>query len=122
MDSTRKVVVCEDDSVTQRYLQKVLGLIPDTEVHCFANVGTALLAAESMKPALIIMDHHLPGATGSDAVARLRKTDWAAQVPVLVYSGADVRDEAFANGASDFISKPASAPQLMDKINALLGT
>ncbi|MCB0220469.1 MAG: response regulator [Chrysiogenetes bacterium] len=120
MNAIRKVVVCEDDAVTQRYLQKVIALIPDTEVHLFSSVGTALLAVESMKPALVIMDHRLPGATGSDAVGRLRKTEWGKSVPVLVYTGADVREEALANGASDFISKPASAPQLIDKISALL--
>ena len=121
MGTIRKIVVCEDDPVTQRYLKKVVELIPDAEVHCFSSVGTALLAAESMGPSLVIMDHHLPGATGSDAVARLRQTPWGAEVPVLVYTGADVRDQALSNGANDFISKPATAPQLIERITGLLG-
>ena len=120
MGTKRRIIVCEDDPITQRYIEKITRLIPDTEYHGFSNVGTALLAAESLRPALVIMDHHLPGASGSDAVARLRKTAWGRDVRVLVYSGADVREQALENGADSYIAKPASAEQLLKRIESLL--
>lgn len=108
-----KVVVCEDDPINILLLKKALALIPGVEVEVHKDLGSALLAIQRLSPALVIMDHHLPGATGSDGLKRLRNTSWGARIPVVIYTGADVEEQAMAAGASGFLRKPCTADDIV---------
>jgi DNA-binding response OmpR family regulator len=74
---------------------------------------------------LVISDIVMPNMDGVDFVSRLRESFPA--VPILTISGGSrvVRarfglDSALLSGANDSLTKPFTAVQLLEKVNALL--
>jgi len=80
-----------------------------------------LRMVESEHPDLILVDLDLPGADPSELLAILRTG--ARDTPVLFMSADDdhhTRDRAIASGATGFIPKPISQPQLRSEVTAVL--
>ncbi len=70
---------------------------------------------------LVLVDMGLPGMTGSEVLAALRKLN--PQVKVIATSGylePEVKTEIFAAGAVDFLAKPYHVIELLGKINKAL--
>ncbi len=87
-----------------------------------AESGTeALERMESVDPDLVLMDVHMPGLNGLEALEALRAR--GDQRPVIIMSGAgtiDIAVRAVQNGALDFIEKPARIERLLVSVeNAL---
>lgn len=116
----RMIIACEDDAVSAAYLKAAVRTLPNVGIKVFAKVGDALLAIQQDKPVLVIFDHHLQGCTGAEGLRHLRKTEWGAKVPVIVYSGADVEAESKSNGANGFLKKPATIDQLLGTIKPFI--
>lgn len=64
-------------------------------VACDVDQACQLLAdtAEADLPALVVTDHHLPGACGQDLIARLRDCPRLATLPVVMVSGDAARPD-----------------------------
>ena len=74
-------------------------------------------------PDLIVLDRMLPGLSGDELIAKLRRTDHARHVPVIMLTAkADDTDElvGFALGADDYLRKPVSMPVLVAHVEAVL--
>ncbi len=74
-------------------------------------------------PSLILMDSYLPGMDGYRVCRILRSQEETRDIPVAFFSAGTQNDEiqkCFACGADDFIVKPFSARELVDKIWRLL--
>ncbi len=72
------------------------------------------------RPDLTILDLHLPGIGGMEALARIREKDSAVHSPVLVCTanGADDSLEgALAQGANDYLIKPLSSRSMLARVN-----
>jgi DNA-binding response OmpR family regulator len=71
-------------------------------------------------PDLVLLDVHLPGMSGWDVLAQLRDRS---QVPILMLtalSDDSSKVRALNGGADDYLVKPASAPELIARVGALL--
>jgi CheY-like chemotaxis protein/two-component sensor histidine kinase len=82
-----------------------------------------LIIALSHKPSLILMDSKLPGLDGYTICKILRTLDETKSIPVAFFSaGAEDAEiqKCFACGANDFIVKPFSGRELVDKVVRLL--
>lgn len=74
-------------------------------------------------PSLILMDSYLPGMDGYRVCRILRSQEETRDIPVAFFSAGTQKDEiqkCFACGADDFIVKPFSGRELVDKIWRLL--
>lgn len=72
---------------------------------------------------VILLDIVMPRASGLDVLKELRGLDHRAEVPVIVLTakGQDVdREQAFALGANEFLTKPFSPKKLLNQVDALL--
>jgi CheY-like chemotaxis protein len=83
--------------------------------------GLALV--ESWSPDLLVLDLLMPDQGGLDVLAILRARKSTKLLPVLVLTGMD--DEAniraaFDLGATDYVTKPFSVPQLAARVRACL--
>ena len=81
--------------------------------------GVGDCAAGRDLPNLILLDMHLPGASGYDVVKRLKADERTVHIPVIaVTSDAMTADEtrARAAGCDDYVAKPYRPHQLMDAI------
>ena len=81
--------------------------------------GVAALA-ESLRPALVVLDLTLPGEDGLEVCRQLRRTS---SVPVIMLT-ARVDDEdrldGFRAGADDYVCKPFNPPELVARVHAVL--
>lgn len=79
------------------------------------NGYRAIVAAESARPDLIIMDVEMPELDGLEATRRIRKLSGFAEVPIVAVSayGADqYRDQALAAGCNEYVSTPFEPDEL----------
>ena len=103
MSSAKAKVLIVDDSAADRelaarMLRPQFGVVEARDV----AQGLALFAQE--KPDCVLLDHHMPGIEGLDALADFVR----AQAVVIMVSGEDsevLAAEAFKRGARDFIQK-----------------
>ena len=74
---------------------------------------------EKLKPNLILLDIEMPDMDGFEALRRLKENQTFSKIPVIfLTSRNDAKTEArgFELGAVDFISKPFSAPVLLNRV------
>ncbi len=88
-----------------------------------ANGPDALKAAREERPDIVILDLMLPGVSGYDVLAELRRRDETRDVGVILLTSR--REEAdrirgLSLGADDYLSKPFSPQELSLRVNALL--
>jgi two-component system response regulator RegX3 len=84
---------------------------------------TALERAESELFDLIVLDVMLPGLSGTEVCRRLRASETAADVPIIMLTArSDELDRVLGleTGADDYVSKPFSLPELQARIRSLL--
>jgi PAS domain S-box-containing protein len=87
----------------------------------------AVLAAASVgKPFdIVLMDVQMPVMGGHDATRELRKHFTAAELPIVALTAAALvseRDDAFAAGMNDFLTKPIDTPKLHQTLLRLTGS
>ena len=89
-----------------------------------APTGEAGLSlAFQYKPSVMLLDTSLPGLDGFRICSILRSQEETRDIPVIFLSTATRADEiekCFASGGDDFIVKPFSGRELMDKLWRLL--
>jgi two-component system phosphate regulon response regulator PhoB len=72
---------------------------------------------------LIILDWMMPGVTGIDFAARIRKQDNFAKVGIIMLTAKDNEDDLIRGlnvGADDYVTKPFSTRALVSRIRAVL--
>ncbi len=114
-----RVLVVEDDSPTRELVAIVLRR-GGHEVTQAADAESALESFLSARPDLIMLDLGLPGEDGLVLLDRLREIS---EVPIVVLSGLSeetAKVRALMRGADDYIVKPASAPELLARVAAVL--
>ncbi|HTR04717.1 MAG TPA: response regulator, partial [Thermoanaerobaculia bacterium] len=90
---------------------------------CPSDPRAALLEALRDTPDLVVLDVNMPGMTGWEFCAILRRQSATREVPVLFLTGrAEVRDRitAMQLGGSDFLAKPFGADDLRRKVRSLV--
>ena len=89
-----------------------------------ARTGIEALDAVGREiPDLIVLDRMLPGLSGDDVLARLKREPATASVPVLVLTAKreqEDRIEGFELGADDYLTKPFSPRELVLRARAIL--
>ena len=89
-------------------------------------VGDGLAALEGVRhhaPDLCVLDLMMPGLSGLDVCAELRRDPVTAALPVIMLTAkaqeADVT-AGFATGADDYVVKPFSPRELLSRVQAVL--
>lgn len=118
-----KILVIDDHALIRQALQNMLRVLDSgAEVLESADCSTALtLAAEQPDLDLILLDLHLPGMGGMDALTHFRQSHPA--VPVVVLSGDNDRQTvltAIDRGAMGFIPKSSSNEVMLSALRLVL--
>jgi two-component system phosphate regulon response regulator PhoB len=88
-----------------------------------ANGQDALKAAREERPDIIILDVMLPGVSGYDVLAELRRLEETRDVGVILLTARREepdRIRGLSLGADDYLTKPFSPAELALRVNALL--
>jgi two-component system phosphate regulon response regulator PhoB len=88
-----------------------------------ANGPDALKAAREERPDIVILDLMLPGVSGYDVLAELRRRDETREVGVILLTSRREepdRIRGLSLGADDYLAKPFSPQELSLRVTALL--
>lgn len=119
--SVIRLLLVDDHPVVREGLRSCLAVHPGLQVIGEASSGEeALTLAARLKPDLVLMDINLPGITGLEAAARLRKIAPAARVLILsVHDGREYLGQVAQCGARGYVLKDSSPTELVRAIEAV---
>jgi len=107
-----RVLIVDDSTVIRRLLTDSLSSDPEIEIVGTAPNGKIALAKlTQLTPDVVTLDIEMPEMDGLTTVLELRKT--YPDLPVIMFStltqkGAEATLDALANGANDYVTKPAN--------------
>jgi len=116
------ILVVDDYAPVRFLLERILKAAGHDVVH--AEDGFQALALAGGAPFdLVLSDLHMPNLDGIGLVRLLRGMDGYARVPILLVTKSDdeeQRQKALALGATDWMVKPFSPENLMERVNQAL--
>ncbi len=114
------ILVVEDEAKTRASLAEGLGL-QGWEVVTAATGDDGAACLERRHFDLVVLDWMLPGRSGLEVLAQLRRRD--GHVPVLMLTARDAVEDRVAGldkGADDYLTKPFALAELVARCHALL--
>ena len=125
MSTTQSVVILNvDDHEPGRYAR---GRLLANAGYLVEEAGTgqeALTLVHERRPALVLLDVHLPDISGFEVCRRIRAHAQSAHTPILQISASAVSDsrkvEGLDNGADAYLVEPVDSEVLLATIRALL--
>ena len=113
-----RVGLVEDDAATRDGLRWLIGTTDGFRcVGAFGTVEAALQGLDAEPADVLLLDIHLPGMLGSEAVPLLRERFPRTQVVMLtVYANEDKIFESLRNGACGYILKKTPPVELMQAV------
>lgn len=111
-----RVLIVEDDGDLRRVVATVLenGGLTVTQASSVAEARDAI--ARGDEPDLVVLDLVLPGGSGHELVADLRRDGQLRRIPLVVYSAAEVNAaerERLRLGETIFLTKGLTAPDVV---------
>ncbi|MGB0661598.1 MAG: response regulator transcription factor [Mangrovicoccus sp.] len=116
------VLLIEDEPNITEALRFILAR-DGWRVSCHADGGTALQAIERHRPDVLVLDVMLPGRSGFEILRDLRQGTELRDLPVLMLTArgqSKEKEKAESYGANDFMSKPFSNSELVERLHGLL--
>ena len=116
-------MLVEDEEAVRLLLRLTLEL-GSVEIVEAADGETAVERFVAERPDVVFLDWALPGRSGVEVCRELRAQPAADETTIIMLtarSGDEDRRAGLAAGADDYISKPFSPEQLLDKLREVLG-
>jgi DNA-binding NarL/FixJ family response regulator len=116
--NTIRILVADDHAIIRKGIRAMLETVPDIEVAGEAvNGREAVVAAEKLKPDVILMDLVMPQMDGIEAIRRIKAQQPDARILVLTtFAGEDKLFPAIKAGALGYHLKDSSPEELMQAI------
>jgi two-component system cell cycle response regulator DivK len=116
------ILIIEDNEPNRRLARDLL------QVHGYRTIEAetaehGIAVAAEQRPDLVVMDIHLPGIGGIEALAKLRAETTTRTVPVLAFTAsvmAQDRSEIIAAGFDAFVSKPLDLEAFVRTVGAVI--
>ena len=116
-----RILLADDNADMRDYMRRLL--IPRYEVETVADGEAALAAITRRRPDLLLSDVMMPRLDGIELLARLRADPNTKTLPVILLSaraGEEARVEGLQAGADDYLIKPFSARELVNRIGSAI--
>ncbi|NKQ37667.1 MAG: response regulator [Chloroflexi bacterium] len=117
-----RIYVIDDDE----QLLKMVGLMLERGGHAvtlFSDPVEGLEQVKEDKPDLLVLDVMMPNLSGHDVARDIRETEGIENMPILVLTARSQeidRTTAIQSGADDYMSKPVTSQELMERVDKLL--
>jgi len=120
--SAIRIVLADDHALVRAGLRSLLEAVSDFEVAGEAGDGhEALALVERLNPHVLVLDIGLPGLNGLEVVARVTRQHPETRVVMLsMHAGEEYVRQALAGGASGYLLKDSSVPELELAIRAVV--
>lgn len=120
----KNVLVVDDEPnivLSLEFLMKQAGF----RVRTAGDGETALLDIQTDPPDLVLLDVNMPRKSGYEVCEAVRADPKLKQVRIIMLTakGRDIeREKGLALGADDYVTKPFATQEVVDKVQALLGS
>lgn len=116
------ILIVEDNAQNLKLARDLL------QVHGYRTIDAAtgedgVALARERVPDLVVMDIHLPGISGIEALARVRALPETRAIPVIAFTASVMpqdRHDIIAAGFDAFVSKPINLEAFLGAIAAAL--
>lgn len=115
-----KLLIVDDEPAIQHAFRRALQGEPIQLVHA-TSAAEAIDAVHREQPDVIVLDVHLPDATGLDTFHQIRALD--ARLPIILITGhgtTDLAIDAIKDGAYEYLLKPLELEPLRELIRKAL--
>ncbi len=119
---SKKILIVEDDlnlgEVLRIFLEK-----SGFEVISSSDAYGGIQLVHKERPDLVILDITMPAGGGISVLRKLKQSTHTKNIPVIITSGTaskDAEQEALRLGIKEYVRKPYSPEELLDKINKIL--
>ncbi len=117
------VLIIDDSDINLTLIKALVLKIGDCTPVLFDNPLKALEWTRSNLPDLVIVDYMMPDLDGLQFIGQFRQLDGRSEIPVLMVTAndqKDVRYEALAGGANDFLTKPIDRIEFSSRVKNML--
>jgi len=116
-----KILIVDDNQSLTTTLSRILNLEKSYEIEVANNGYQAMDKMLSFNPEFVILDLSMPGMSGLDTLSKIMEIN--PNTKVIIASAHDDdknKDFCLKNGASDYITKPYTVANLLNKIKRVL--
>jgi signal transduction histidine kinase/ActR/RegA family two-component response regulator len=117
------ILYIEDNPANLRLVQEIVAFRADLRLLAAPDGHTGLVLAHTHRPALIVMDLNLPGMSGFEVLAQLRRDPDTALIPVIALSANAMPhdiERGLSAGFARYLTKPIDIGQFNEAINGVL--
>lgn len=83
----------------------------------------ALRVATEEKPHIVLLDYEMPGMMGDEVCRKIKEEEQTRHIPVLIVTShrtPEIQKRCEKAGCTDFLTKPVSGRELLDKVVKIL--
>ena len=116
------ILIVEDNEKNMKLVRDVLQAKGYATIEAVTGEDGVRLAGER-RPDLVLMDIHLPGISGVDALKALRADPATAPIPVAAVTASVMQQDRqmiMDAGFDAYVSKPISLKEFLDTVRTLL--
>lgn len=117
-----RIFIIDDDE----QLLRMVGLMLERGGHSTKLMNDpvdGLQQVKEGKPDLLVLDVMMPGMSGHDIARDIRSSKGLEELPILILTARSQevdREAALKSGADDYLSKPVTSQELIEKVDDLL--
>jgi CheY-like chemotaxis protein len=118
-----KILIVDDDEQATTLLERVLA-IKGHEATSLNDSAETIQVVSSSTPDLILLDLMMPEPNGFEVCKMLRADPKFAKLPIVIITAMDdnaSKENAYAAGANDYLTKPFRIDALAQAIDDLIG-
>jgi len=120
------IYVADDDEINLRLIKAVLGQAGFSNMKLYFSGKSMMDELTHNRPDLLLLDIMMPGFSGYEVLDWIKQDPQLSDIPIIMITAASLDDNmeplarSFELGAMDFISKPFSNLELVQRVKSAL--
>jgi two-component system response regulator AtoC len=115
------VLIIDDEGILARNIMQYLDR-QGFEVRTATSAEDGLAQLDQYKPDVILLDFHLPGMNGIQAIAKIRaRGEHIRTIMISGHGSSQLAVDAMKAGAHDFLTKPVALCEIKRRLETVLG-